>query len=115
MFNEEDISQINERERVPDFLQENHLVVDHSIGRAHIVIHVTGRHRRLGIQIQDEITNLHDCLEIKFDGDSIQRFVKCSSNYQEELRNNLSGIIKLRKNPNLKSNKVEKNLKKLVL
>lgn len=108
-----EIKKCRDSDQLPEFLKGSHLCINETVGRAHIVIHMATRGRRFGLEIQGDETNLKEALEIEFTCDSINNYYNTPK--KDEERENLTGIIKLNKEPNIKVKSMKKNLQKLIV
>ncbi len=101
-------------ENLPEFLKGEHFVIDTKmVGRAHIIIHVKLKNSRFGVQISSDELDLSDAQTLEFTDGCISQYFK--GTYPDERKNNICGIIKIKKEANLKTRKRKNTLDNFIL
>lgn len=108
-----EIAQFKE-EKIPEFLKGEHLVIDTKmVGRAHIIIHVKSKNSRFGVQINSDEMDFSDAQTLEFTDGCISQYFKGTS--PDEKKHNICGIIKLKKDPNIKATKRKISLEDIII
>ena len=69
------------------------------VGRAHVIIHVTSKNSRFGIEVHSKEIDLLNAQTIEFTNDSIKTYKKTP--HKDEIKHKICGIIELNAKPQL--------------